>query len=156
MIKAILSDFSYVLLFPKDKDVSGSINKFHEANKDSTGYEVFNYFSLNQELLEYFTTIKDTYPLYIFTTGAIQNVPEIRSMLDNVFTTIFSARELGVTKDDDRVYEMIAEKIGVLPEEILFIDDTEKNIDAAKNAGLQTIRFVSNTELFTEIKKILQ
>ncbi len=154
MIKTLLFDFSRVLLHPTDKTYSGSLNNLHRELKDNESYYLFNYFELNDEILEYLRAIKGKYELRIFTTDIIQNDPLIRAKIDPIFSKIYSAYELGITKKAKESYEFIAGDIGVKPEEILFIDDTESNIIAAKEAKFQTHHFKDNKELISFVESI--
>ena len=72
MIKTLLFDFSRVLLHPTDKTYKGSLNNLHRELKDNESYYLFNYFELNQELLDYLKTVKNKFELCIFTTDIIQ------------------------------------------------------------------------------------
>lgn len=163
MIKTLLFDFSRVLLYPTDKaslpsdegkTYSGSLNTLHRELKDNESYYLFNYFELNEELLEYLKTIKDKFELCIFTTDIIQNDPLIREKIDPVFFKIYSANELGISKKDTQSYKFIAKDLGKNPDEIFFTDDTERNIEAAKEAGLQTYIYVNNKELLNRLRSL--
>jgi len=154
MIKVLLFDFSRVLLHPTDKTFSGSLNNLHKELKNNESFYVFNYFELNQELLEFLKTLKEKYQLCIFTTDIIQNDPLIREKIDPIFYKIYSANELGITKRDPESYNFIAQDLGVSTGEIFFTDDTPGNIEAAKEAGIKTHLFVSNPELINTLKSL--
>ena len=52
MIKAILSDFARVILFPKDENYKSRLDILEKKLKRNLGnYNVFDYFRLNQEIL---------------------------------------------------------------------------------------------------------
>lgn len=154
MIKTLLFDFSRVLLHPTDKTFSGSLNKLHRELKDNESYYLFNYFELNEELLEFLKTLKGEYELCIFTTDIIQNDPLIREKIDPIFSRIFSANELGITKKDPESYKFIAKDLGVKPGQIFFTDDTPGNIEVAKEAGLQVHLYQNNRELIGLLKNL--
>jgi len=54
--------------------------------------------------------------------------------------TTFSHR-LGIAKPDAEIYRHAAEGLGVAPDEILFIDDREENVTAARAAGMVAILY---------------
>ena len=58
---------------------------------------------------------------------------------DDYFTKAHYSHELGVRKPYPSSYIKLLEIEKLKPEETLFIDDTAKNIEGAKQAGLQTI-----------------
>lgn len=63
--------------------------------------------------------------------------------------------EVGITKPDVRIYEMLAQKLGVEPEECVMIDDLLPNIEGAKRAGMKAVIFGSNNQVKADLKKVL-
>lgn len=155
MITTLLFDFSRVLLFPLNTSYSGGLNKLHAELKENPAYSFASNFTLNMELLKYLKIIKETYTLYIYTSEDIQNSPEVKPLLDEVFTVIFSAKDIGFSKTDSRGYIFIAERIQSSVTDILFIDDRAENIAAAQLAGLNTLQYQNNDQLFLELEHIL-
>ncbi len=155
MISTLLFDFSRVLLFPKDKTYTGELNPLHRKLSTGFNYRIFDYFQLNEELLGFLNTKREEYGLYIFTTGTIQNVPEIQVKVRKVFLDIYSAEELGLSKKEPRGYLAIAEKIQKDPREILYVDDSLKNVQTAQTTGMQTIHFLSNEQVTKELETFL-
>lgn len=67
--------------------------------------------------------------------------------LRKLFCAFFSSCYLGVRKPQPRIYEMALHIMAVHPEQAMFIDDRQENIQAAESLGMQTIHF-HNTEQF--------
>lgn len=69
---------------------------------------------------------------------------------------IISAKEKKV-KPNKEIYECICERFALLPEECLFIDDLQPNIEGALNAGLNAHLFKGSEELrgYLEENRIL-
>lgn len=155
MIKALISDFSRVLLFPVDSDYAGGLNKLHRKISKKSNYNFWLYFRLNRELLEYYQSLKGDVLLYVFTSEHIQNDPAVRPELKRVFHKVFSATRLGLKKTDPRSYTLIATKLGMKPKEIIYVDDKSANIDAAKEAGMKTALYTGNASLKQTITDIL-
>ncbi len=139
MIKSIIFDLSYTLLFPKDKSYKDELNKLHRQLGYAGGYEFSDYFTLDENILEFVKTLKKKYRLFIYTSGTIQNIPEIKSKLDGMFERVVSASDTGYSKRDREGYLSLAELLNIKPGESLFIDDIESNCSAAKEAGFNTI-----------------
>lgn len=57
------------------------------------------------------------------------------------FDVVFNSYHLGRGKKDARIFDEVAERLGVLPSEILFVDDNDGHIERARSKGLQTILF---------------
>lgn len=152
MISNLLFDFSRVLLFPKDENYRGLLNDlYRKIIKDKSPF--LDNFKLNQDLFAFLRSLKTKYKLSIYTTDIIQNDPQARVVINPIFTNVFAANNLGISKKDPNGYLVIANKLQTKPQEILFIDDGQANINAAKQAGLQTILYFSNAQLFGEFAK---
>jgi epoxide hydrolase-like predicted phosphatase len=60
--------------------------------------------------------------------------------LDVFDTVVISALE-GVAKPDPAIYQRVLERVGVSPEEAIFVDDWRPNVHAARRLGVTGIRF---------------
>lgn len=151
MVTTVLSDFSRVLLFPKDPNYPGTLNGLYTELKSKYGsFNFYDYYVFNDELLDFYTKLKEKYSVNIFTTGLIQkNSPEVAARMTPIFENTFAAQDYGLSKQDPQSYVFIADKLGKNPEEILFIDDQKGNIEAAQKAGMQAILYISNENLFS-------
>jgi len=150
MVTTILSDFSGVILMPKERFYTGTLNALDkDLSAKNPAYFFSDYFEFNTELLDLYRQLKPKYSMNIFTTGTIQNRPEVRQIIDPIFENIFSANEYGLSKKDPTAYLFIAGKLNKKPNEIVYIDDQESNTQAAQQAGLQVINYIDfqQTEL---------
>jgi putative hydrolase of the HAD superfamily len=57
--------------------------------------------------------------------------------LTDKFDSYFASHHLGFAKPDIAIYQRVLDRLNVRPEEILFIDDNQINIDAAHSLGMQ-------------------
>lgn len=146
MIKAILTDFSHVLIFPKDADYQGPLNDLYVNNKDRDDFNFWNFFKLNEELLEQMEKINKRIPVYIFTSRIIQNDPAVKSFLEEKFRGIFAAEKMGISKKNVETYKDLAKKINMNEDEILYMDDKQLHVDLAIKGGLQGFVHTSNTD----------
>jgi putative hydrolase of the HAD superfamily len=67
------------------------------------------------------------------------------------FDAVFNSYHLKRGKKDPQVFDEVAERLGVRPSEILFIDDNEGHIERARSKGLQTILFRDKESFVREI-----
>ena len=70
------------------------------------------------------------------------------------FEDIIVSGEEKCKKPDHRIYQILIERTGIEPAHALFIDDSLRNINAAKQLGFQTVHFHS-IEAIPEIDSIL-
>jgi putative hydrolase of the HAD superfamily len=96
-----------------------------------------------------------------FRTAILSNMPQdFRDFLSTGVTWLPTfdhhtySCELKVTKPDQSIYEHCIRGLRVLPDDALFIDDRESNIDAAKALGLQTILFKSTEQTLEEARRL--
>ena len=97
-----------------------------------------------------------------YTTALLSNAwDDLRELLinkwhiDDAFDEIFISAEMGVAKPDARIYEMVLEKLGVAPEECVFVDDFIENIEAARKLGMHGIHFQNVDVAMAELKELL-
>lgn len=156
-MKLILVDFSYTLCFPKTKEHISSLNEHYKEIKDKNpNTNALDNFIINQELLDFLKTLKSKFKIYIFTSGFMHSDPKIKPYLNPVFDGYLTSHELGLPKSFPDAYKVIANKLGVRVENILFIDDQQKNVQAAISAGAQGIQFTNNDELINKIQNIIK
>jgi len=58
-------------------------------------------------------------------------------------------------KPQKRIYDLLAARIGLRPEELCFVDDVESNCDGARRAGWKAIRFESNEQVKRDFKMLV-
>jgi 2-haloacid dehalogenase len=66
--------------------------------------------------------------------------------------TVVSGFE-GVAKPDRKVFELLLDRFGLTPETTLFIDDSPRNVVAARAAGIQAIEFESPAQLRQSLRE---
>jgi epoxide hydrolase-like predicted phosphatase len=80
-------------------------------------------------------------------TALLSNAPRrLRGWLEELdivdaFDTILISGEEGMAKPDPAIYELILGRLGVAPEEAVFVDDMRENVSAARQVGLKAVRF---------------
>jgi FMN phosphatase YigB (HAD superfamily) len=157
MIKAVVTDFSKVLLFAKDKSYTGGLNGLNrKLLADEASYPFFDYFVLNNSLLEYYAKLRQRMPVYVFTSGTIQNHPAIKRTVAGVFSAVISAEELGLSKADRGAYMAVAGIVKHEPSEIVYVDDKQANLDFAAAAGMTTVLFTTNRETVAKLEALVR
>lgn len=75
-------------------------------------------------------------------------------MLD-LFDVVFCSGDEGRVKPDPAAFNTTLKRLGVLPHEALFIDDTAGHVDAARELGIHGILFTTAAELALELTDML-
>ena len=71
--------------------------------------------------------------------------------LARYFSVFFSSCFLGLRKPDEAIYRTVLQVTQRAPEECLFIDDREVNLECPRELGINTILFKDATQLQTEL-----
>ena len=58
-------------------------------------------------------------------------------------------------KPQRRIYDLLAARIGLPPEELCFVDDVESNCDGARTAGWKAVRFEDNAQVERDFKMLV-
>jgi putative hydrolase of the HAD superfamily len=71
--------------------------------------------------------------------------------LRRYFPVFFSSCFLGLRKPDEAIYRLVLQVTQRAPEECLFIDDREVNLECPRELGINTILFTDAAQLRTEL-----
>ena len=118
--------------------------------------EVKNTPKINYELFDFIEkNLKGKYKI-----GLLTNIP--RSLIERMvpeklgmFDLIMISSDLQLIKPSKEIFEVAIQRSGCTPQEILFIDDGEKNIKVAKSLGLNGIVYTDFPSFILELKKII-
>ncbi len=72
------------------------------------------------------------------------------------FDVVFCSGDEGIAKPDTKAFELTLERLGVKPDEAVFVDDTRQHVEAAQELGLQGILFTTAEKLEEEIDLLLR
>jgi putative hydrolase of the HAD superfamily len=74
--------------------------------------------------------------------------------LREYFSAFFSSCYLNMMKPNPKMYQTVLQIIQRSPDECLFIDDRQQNVESAKRLGLHAIHYADNTALLGELHKL--
>ena len=112
---------------------------------------------LNVELATYFGNLRPRYQTAMLSnsfTGARQR-EEDRYRFSELTDFIIYSHEVGLAKPDRRIYELTCERLGVQPEEVIFLDDHESCLAGARELGMHAILFQDTTQAIADIQAVL-
>ena len=95
------------------------------------------------------------YELYALTNWSNETFPVARQQFPflNYFKGIVVSGEVKIKKPDPRIYHFILNKYNLISQKTIFIDDSESNIEIAKNLAIHTIHFKDPQQL---CKKLIE
>ncbi|MEI5907952.1 HAD family hydrolase [Bacillus spongiae] len=101
-------------------------------------------FSINQNTINIINIIKKHVKVAIVTNGATQRqrAKINNTNLNSCFDTVIISEEVGFSKPDKRIFELVLNKLKVEPDATLFVgDDIERDIDGCQNVNIKGIWF---------------
>jgi len=111
---------------------------------------------VDRELIDFLRSLRPRYY-----TGLISNAwPDLREYIveqkfDDAFQHMVISAEVGVMKPEARIYEIALGKAGVSPNEAVFVDDLNENIEGCQAVGMHGIHFRSLEQAMGELKQLL-
>jgi HAD superfamily hydrolase (TIGR01509 family) len=113
----------------------------------------------DEDLLVYLKSLKPRYRLGVLSNAWSDSEREIRArlpgLLDLFDDVIFSA-QVGMAKPDVRIYRLAVERLGVQPQEAVFLDDVGENTVGACRAGLHAICVQNGEQAIAELQQLLE
>lgn len=85
----------------------------------------------------------------------IDNILEQKNLLPLFDAVIISSRE-GVIKPDPAIFLTGLNKLGIKPEQAVYVDDLERHVEAARGVGMQAIHYKNFYRFKADLEKILK
>jgi HAD superfamily hydrolase (TIGR01509 family) len=126
-----------------DKNIEFVVNLFNQGIDNATMFG-----GMKDLLLE----LKKSYKIgFISNTTVFESVILEKWEIKDIFDATSFSWNLGIKKPTKEIFDITLEKLGIKPEEAVFIDDSEKNIIKAGEYGINTILFKSVDDLKNEL-----
>jgi putative hydrolase of the HAD superfamily len=68
---------------------------------------------------------------------------------------IIYSHEVGIAKPERHIYELTCERLDVQPAEMIFLDNLEPNVAAAREVGIHAILFQETAQAIADIQACL-
>ncbi|HZS16169.1 MAG TPA: HAD family phosphatase [Candidatus Dormibacteraeota bacterium] len=88
------------------------------------------------------------YRTALLTNNAREWEPMWRNLIpvDELFDVVVDSSVVGLRKPDPAIYELTCSRLGLRPEECIFVDDLQCNVDAAAALGMEVVHCTDPTE----------
>lgn len=140
-----------------EADYLAVLQKYSNQDSDAIRTQALGNSVIDQDVIQIARELKANYKVGLLTNA-------IGSLLDDIFAQnpgiqdIFDERivssEVGLVKPEPEIYKLALEKLGVQPEEALFIDDGQANVDGAIAVGMQALLFTGADQLRTDLQEL--
>ena len=78
-----------------------------------------------------------------------------RDLLAELFDAVVISGEVGMRKPDRAIYSLGAERVGLAPEECVFVDDLSVNLAPAAELGMATVHHTGADRTIPELERLL-
>ncbi len=111
----------------------------------------------NEPMLDYIAaSLHGHYKLGLLSNASSDVLGDIFSPKEvAMFDQITTSYHVGLTKPDPRIFLLLTNRLGIEPEQCLFIDDKETNVAAAQELGFQTIQYETVSQTKQAIEEIV-
>ncbi len=107
--------------------------------------------------------LSESYDLYLLSNNNPVCLPRAKAIfeaagipLDSIFRKCFYSFEMKALKPSEAFYRAVVREIGLPAEEMLFIDDSQKNVDGSIAAGLPAVYYEPGTDLDSLLADVLE
>lgn len=111
----------------------------------------------NVELTAYFASLRPGYQTALLSNSFVgaRHKEQQRYRFGDLCDLIVYSHEEGIEKPDRRIYELTCARLGLRLDELLFLDDYEPNVVAARALGMRAILFQNTAQAIADIQSCL-
>ncbi|MCK5853299.1 HAD family phosphatase [bacterium] len=114
-------------------------------------------FSLNEDVVQFAEELSNNYKIFLLSNTNETHIKHLYKefpVFDFISGTALS-HELGYLKPAPEFFSKALEKLNIIAEESVFIDDSDVNVNAASEAGITAFQFTSLEKLKTALPFII-
>lgn len=110
---------------------------------------------VNEGLVEIIKKLKTKYKIALISNYP----PHLREKLDRqnlteLFNEIIISSEVGHQKPQPEIFMLLCERLKIVPQELIFIDDSKKSLEGADSIGYTPILYRSNEQLAQDLQNL--
>lgn len=112
---------------------------------------------LDMDLVNYIRRLRGSYR-----TGLLSNAfSDLRRVVTetwkfaDAFDEMIISAEVGLVKPEARIYQLALDRLGVVPEATVFIDDFSHNVEGARRMNMHAIRFLDPQQARKDLESLL-
>ncbi|MGH2514196.1 MAG: HAD-IA family hydrolase [Ktedonobacterales bacterium] len=112
---------------------------------------------LNVELAAYFAGLRPRYQTALLSNSFVGARREecARLHFDEMADLIIYSHEVGIAKPDARIFKLACERLGVRSDELVFLDDHEPHVAAARELGISGVVFRDTAQAIADVQACL-
>lgn len=117
--------------------------------------EIYRKITIDHELLSYIAKLKSTYKIGLLSNFTHEWLDEVfkKHNLHSYFDALYISSRFGMIKPEEGAFRKALELIGTKPEETIFVDDRQVNVEAANKLGMGGILYTGIKQLKIDLQK---
>jgi epoxide hydrolase-like predicted phosphatase len=143
------NDFALLMKqkFKLHDDIADIVGKWRQA--------FVSQLAINQELFDIIQKLKTKYKICLIT-----NAPDLHAKINKEnglykpFKPLIISCEVGLVKPQRQIFDLAIKELKLKPEDCIFVDDEEKNIEIPKCLGFKVMHFTDNKQFCLELKQL--
>ena len=151
-----LRDFDTGKISPQEfyKEASHKLQLTSDFESFFSAYN--DVFGPNPDVAQTLMKLETKYRLILLSNTDVKHFGFIKRKFPELFffDEYVLSYEVGWMKPDPQIYQIALKRAKAKPEECVFIDDIEANIEAALKMGIQTILFTPQTDLEAALRQL--
>jgi epoxide hydrolase-like predicted phosphatase len=139
------------------EELSGQLRRRIELH--GFGERYMGHLHPNERVIDYMRELRGRgYRLAICTNNVREWEQLWRAKLpvDEIFDVVVDSAFVGTRKPEHRIYELTLQRLGVAAPAAVFIDDLERNCDAARELGMQAVWFRCSEQAIADVEAALR
>lgn len=111
---------------------------------------------VDEGLVALIRELKNSYKVGLLSNAGEEEIAVIyRDEINTLFDAITVSYEVGDVKPNPQIFRTAAERLNVSVEECVFIDDTLRNLEGARQLGIKTIHYPEFANIPDELRVLL-
>jgi epoxide hydrolase-like predicted phosphatase len=113
---------------------------------------------LNVPMADFFRSLRPRYQTAILSNSFVgaRREEQQRYHFEEMCDRIIYTHEEGIAKPDPRIYDLTCKRLGVQPAQMLFLDDSQQNIAAARALGIHAIHYSETEQAIADVQACLR
>ncbi len=133
--------------FPDDQSVLDFFQAFYTSDR------------LNLTVIEAARALRGQYKIGLLSNAFPAQAETVREQygldVHAEFDVYINSAQVGVSKPDPRIYDLTLRQLDVHPRQTVFLDDTLRNVDIARELGIHAIQFVDPATSLPRLEALL-
>lgn len=112
---------------------------------------------LDVALRDFAASLRPSYKTGILSNSAdgARREEQRRYGFEDLVDEIVYSHEVGLAKPDPRIYRLTEQRLGVQPEEVVFVDNVTTYVEAAREVGWTAVHHRSTAQTIADVSRIL-